>query len=106
ESWAVSDVDLRLDDNSVVIELSHRGGPLTCPECQNSCGKADTAPPRSWRHLDTMQFKTALRAAVPRCRCAQGVVRTVWVPGGGKHARCTLMFEACVMRVLQAAANV
>jgi len=106
ESWAVSDVDLQLDDNSVVIELSHRGGPLTCPECQGSCGKADTAPPRSWRHLDTMQFKTEIRAAVPRCRCAQCGVKTVAVPWAGKHSRFTLMFEAFGIRVLQAAANV
>ena len=106
ESWTVSDVDLQLEDNSVVIELAHRGGPLTCPECQISCGKADTAPARSWRHLDTMQFKTEIRAAVPRCRCAQCGVKTVAVPWAGKHSRFTLMFEAFGIRVLQAAANV
>ncbi len=106
ESWTVSDVDLQLKDNSVVIELAHRGGPLTCPECQSSCGKADTAPSRSWRHLDSMQFKTEIRAAVPRCRCAQCGVKTVAVPWAGKHSRFTLMFEAFGTHVLQAAANV
>ena len=53
-----------------------------------------------------MQFKTEIRAAVPRCRCAQCGVKTVAVPWAGKHSRFTLMFEAFGIRVLQAAANV
>ncbi|WP_146394390.1 transposase family protein [Allorhodopirellula solitaria] len=84
DSWTVFKADLQLEENSVVIELSHRGGPLTCPECHGSCGRADTAPPRTWRHLDTMQFTTKIKAAVPRCRCAQCGVKTVSVPWAGK----------------------
>lgn len=87
DSWKVDDVDLDLDGNQVVICLSHLGGPLTCPECEQSCSEADRAPERTWRHLDTMQFKTEIKAAIPRCRCQTCGVKTINVPWAGKHSR-------------------
>ncbi|WP_390630432.1 transposase family protein [Roseiconus lacunae] len=33
-------------------------GAACCPECSKQCARYDTAPERTWRHLDTMQFKT------------------------------------------------
>lgn len=106
DSWTVDDVDLDLGASQVRIQLSHAGGPLSCPECGNVCSRADTAPRRTWRHLDTMQFKTEIQAAVPRCRCETCGVKTIAVPWAGKHSRFTLMFEAFAIRVLQSAANV
>lgn len=106
DSWTVTNVDLDMAANQVVIRLQHRGGSLTCPECQATCSRADTAPERTWRHLDTMQFRTEIKAAVPRCRCSKCGVKTVSVPWAGKHSRFTLMFEAFGIRVLQACANV
>jgi transposase len=106
DSWTVADVDLDLDGNQVVIRLSHAGGRLTCPECEQTCSQADRAPERTWRHLDTMQFRTEIKAAVPRCRCKTCGVKTISVPWSGKHSRFTLMFEALAIRVLQACANV
>lgn len=105
-SWNVDDVDLDLAGNQVVIRLSHAGGTLICPECNATCSKADTAPERTWRHLDTMQFKTEIKAAIPRCRCRKCGVKTIAVPWAGKHSRFTLMFEALAIKVLQACANV
>lgn len=105
-SWSVDDVDLDLPGNQVVIRLSHAGGPVCCPECKKDCSRHDTAPERTWRHLDTMQFKTEIRAAVPRSRCENCGVKTIAVPWAGKHSRFTLMFEAVAIKVLQAAANV
>jgi transposase len=106
DSWQVRDVDLDLPGNQVTISLSHAGGELTCPDCGEPAPKADTAPERTWRHLDTMQFATEIRAAIPRCKCAKCGVRTIAVPWGTKHSRFTLMFEAFAIRVLQASANV
>jgi transposase len=106
ESWNVDDVELDLQSSQVVIKLSHAGGPLVCPECKQACSRADTAPERTWRHLDTMQFKTEIRAAIPRSRCKQCGVKTIAVPWAGKHSRFTLMFEAMAIKVLQACANV
>ena len=105
-SWKVDDVDLDLRGNQVVIRLSHVGGSVCCPDCEKECPRHDTAPERIWRHLDTMQFKTEIRAAVPRSKCKSCGVKTIAVPWAGKHSRFTLMFEAVAIKVLQAAANV
>ena len=105
-AWDVQDVNLDLEANRVEIRLEHCGGQLCCPECQASCPKADTAPPRCWRHLDTMQFETVIEAAIPRSKCSQCGVKTVAVPWAGKHSRFTLMFEAFAIQVLQSASNV
>src|SRR6056297_771271 len=106
DSWNVDEVDLDLTGTQVVIHLSFAGSELSCPECGEACPRADTAPQRTWRHLDTMQFTTEIRAAVPRCRCEKCGVKTIRVPWAGKHSRFTLMFEAFAIRVLEAAANV
>ena len=105
-AWDVHEVDLDLEGKCVVIGLQHAGGRLCCPECQASCSRADTAPEREWRHLDTMQFETIIRAAIPRSRCSKCGVKTVAVPWAGKHSRFTLMFEAFAIQVLEAASSV
>jgi transposase len=106
DSWQVDEVDLDLVGNQVVIRLSHTGGLLACPDCGNNCSQADCGPERTWRHLDTMQFKTELKARIPRSRCEDCGVKTIAVSWSGKHSRFTLMFEAFAIRVLQACANV
>jgi transposase len=106
DSWEASEVALDLEGQRVKIQLTHRGGPVNCPECQGACSIADHAPERTWRHLDTMQFETVLRAATPRANCPHCGVKTIAVPWAGKHSRFTLLFEAFAVRVLQAANNV
>ena len=106
DAWQVDSVDLRLEEMMVCIHLEHRGKGLVCPECGEVCPQADLAPERTWRHLDTMQFTTELRARVPRAKCAKCGVKTVEVPWAGKHSRFTLMFEAFAVQVLQACSNI
>ena len=104
--WEVERVDLQMAAKQVRIDLRHvRGGPLSCPQCQNACAMFDHAPEREWRHLDTMQFETVLRARVPRCQCADCGVKTIAVPWAGKHSPFTWMFEAFAIVVLQSAGS-
>lgn len=105
-SWEVADIVLSLEDQRVEIHLEHRGDRVACPECGASCPIADHAPLRPWRHLDTMQFETILRARVPRAKCKKCGVKTTAVPWAGKHSRFTLMFEAFAIRVIEACSNV
>ena len=82
DSWRVDAVDLRLEERRVEIGLSHHVPGVSCPECGQSCGLADHAEERRWRHLDTMQFATELVArrqlrissttSFPRCPCGSG----------------------------------
>jgi transposase len=102
DSWRVDAVDLRLDERRVEIRLAHFGSGVSCPECGQSCGLADHAEERRWRHLDTMQFTTELVDRLPRCGCPDHGVKKIaplWV---GKHSRFTLFFEACAIEILQA----
>lgn len=105
-AWEVSEVSLSLEEHRVEILVTHKGGPVACPQCDAGCSIADHAPERTWRHLDTMQFETLLRARVPRANCTGCGVKTTAVPWAGKHSRFTLMFEAFAIRVLEACGNV
>jgi len=60
----------------------------------------------SWRHLDTIQVKTTLKARVPRCDCLMCGVETISLPWAQINSWFTLMFEAFANRVLQACSNV
>jgi transposase len=85
----------------VRIRLRNTGSSaVICPGCQNRCSIFDHAPERKWRHLDTIQFETELRARVPRCQCARCGVKTIEVPWAGKHSPFTWMFEAFGVAVL------
>jgi len=65
--WEVKNVELRLAEKQVEIELGWRwGAAAECPECRRECSIHDCAPERTWRHLDTMQFITLIRARTPR----------------------------------------
>ena len=97
---------VRHDKRRVKIRLAHVGSGVSCPECGQSCGLADHAEERRWRHLDTMQFTTELVARLPRCRCPDHGVKTIVPPWAGKHCRFTLFFEAFAIEVLQACRTV
>lgn len=59
-------MNLELEAKRVTIRLDFIGKRVVCPGCGEACSKADHAPERTWRHLDTMQFETVLAARVPR----------------------------------------
>lgn len=100
-------MDLKLQEKKVEIELAWQwGAPARCPECQGECSIHDCAPERTWRHLDTMQFTTLIRARTPRSNCPQHGVKTMEVPWAQPHGRFTLLFERFAVEVLLASANV
>jgi len=60
---------------------------------------------REWRHLDTCQYQTFLRARVPRIRRPDGTTTEVEVPWAERFSRVTKMMEARVIETLQMASN-
>jgi transposase len=105
--WVVTEVELLIEEKRVEIWLGHRKGiEVICPGCDQKCGVHDEAPEREWRHLDTMQFETLLRARIPRSNCPKCGVKTIAVPWAGKHSRFTLLFEAFAIDVLKASASI
>ena len=48
---------------------------------------------RRWRHLDTMQFETIIKARVPRVKHPDGRTEMVSVPWADARSRFTLLLE-------------
>jgi transposase len=105
--WEVKAVELKLADKQVDIELGWQwGAAAKCSECGRECSIHDSAPERTWRHLDTMQFETLIRARVPRSDCPAHGVKTMKVPWAAPQGRFTLLFERFAVDVLLACASV
>jgi transposase len=107
EPWKVQSVELNISKGKVDIELEHREGiKWPCPECGNELAIYDHAEERTWRHLDTCQFKTYVHARIPRVDCDEHGVRRVKVPWAEKGSRFTLLMERLVIDVLTETATV
>jgi transposase len=101
--WAVRQVALRADLQEVEVFIEHDGStPLVCPECAREGSRHD-ARRRSWRHLDTCQYRTTVTAEVPRVRCPEHGVHQVRVPWAEPGARFTALFESLAIDWLREA---
>ena len=105
--WEVKNVELKLVEKKVELELSWQwGAAAKCPECGRECSIHDCAPERTWRHLDTMQFTTLIRARTPRADCPEHGVKTMQVPWAAPQGRFTLLFERFAVEVLRASGSI
>jgi transposase len=105
--WYVSDVKLDMEAQQVDVYVEHpEATKFCCPDCSQALSCYDHASPRTWRHLDTMQFKTLLHAAVPRVECPEHGVKQVKVPWAEPRSRFTLLFERLAIDVLLSTQNV
>ena len=105
--WEVKTVELKLQEKKVEIELGWQR--VVPPNARNAGGERsihDSAPERTWRHLDTMQFTTLIRARTPRAECPEHGVKTMTVPWAVPQGRFTLLFERFAVDVLLACASV
>lgn len=101
--WVVRQVDLRADLEEVEVFIEHDGSALlACPQCGLEGSRHD-ARRRSWRHLDTCQYRTTVTAEVPRVRCPEHGVHQVLVPWAEPGARFTALFESLAIDWLREA---
>ena len=103
--WKVANVDLQIEASRVVIQVEHNGTQEPCIECAKNCNIKDHAAVRQWRHLDTMNFETVIKARTPRTNCVEYGVKTVAVPWAEKsflrgHNYITLLNDLDGGRVL------
>ncbi len=105
EYWQVKSVkaDYRLSDVNILIEFT--GKQAECPNTKDLCKIYDHAPLRTWRHLDTMQYKTYISCRLPRINNKKGKVVTIVPPWADKHERHTYLFEHAVIDLLLATKN-
>lgn len=100
--WQVSKVTVDEASRELLLDLSlTTSAKVACPECGRACAIYDHGRRREWRHLDTMQLKTVLRARLPRAKCPQHGPQTVRVPWADPMTRFTLAFEAHAIDVLE-----
>jgi transposase len=105
--WQVEEVNLHLESKKVELLLVWSPGhKAQCPVCGQECGLYDLAPERTWRHLDTMQFETIIRARTPRVECPTDGVKTIQVPWPEPHGRFTRLFEKLAIDVLLCARSI
>jgi len=105
--WSVDRVELELDQNRITVHLRCEQGTVWGdPETGQDRAHIHGWVERSWRHLDTCQFETRIVAKVPRLKFKSGRVEEAAVPWAERYSRITLLMEAFVVRLLQAAANV
>ena len=105
--WSVVRVALDMAEERVDVWVEHeRGLQWPCAECAKPLPVRDHVEERSWRHLDTCQVKTFLRARVPRVDCPDHGILQVLVPWAEPKSRFTLMMERFAIDVLKSAANV
>ena len=101
--WKVTKVELALTDGRVDVWVEHpRGQKFACPDCQTMCPIHDHTPARTWRHLDTCQYRTLLHAGPPRVRCEEHGVRQVVLPWAEAKSQFTLLFERFAIDMLKA----
>jgi transposase len=99
--WGVARVDLDVKEQRVDVYAEHaKRKSWPCPTCAAPCGLHDHDEERTWRHLDSCQFKTLLHARVPRVRCDEHGVLQVGVPWAEPGGRFTALFERWAIDVL------
>src|SRR5687768_1104327 len=97
DPWEVRDVTLAVAGVEVRVTVAAKSGAsLVCPECGKACPGYDTRQ-RSWRHLDTCQFKTILVADVACVNCAAHGVKQIQVPWAEPGSAFTALMEAVVI---------
>ena len=99
--WTVARVDLDVKEQRVDVYAEHgKRRTWPCPKCEAACGLHDHDEERTWRHLDSCQFKTVLHARIPRVRCDEHGVLQVRVPWADPGGRFTALFERWAIEVL------
>jgi len=97
QPWSVEQVRLNKDSNSVEVFISCDSDiQLACPKCHTQSPRYDLRK-RSWRHLDTCQYSTLVRATIPRIECDRHGVIQIDTPWAEQNSRFTGMFECLVI---------
>jgi transposase len=93
DNWKVSLIELDDKTEEVSVFISYCKSKAIDPETQEDCSLYDHREERSWRHLDTMQYKTFIRCNIPRVKNGLGKVNTIAVPWADKLDRYTYLLE-------------
>ena len=101
--WLVKKVDLSLADQTVVVEVVLKKGQVwSNPTDETKRAHVNGWSERQWRHLDTCQFETVIKARIPQLKYSDGTVEELTVPWAGRYSRVTTMMAGFVIKLLEA----
>lgn len=99
--WKTTSVELHDSSEEILVTVSYdRGNPPLCPICRGN-GRLYDSRRRTWRHLDTCQYKTIIQADVPRVACSEHGIHTLQVPWADSSSHYTMLFESRVLALAQ-----
>jgi transposase len=93
--WRIGHIEKDDTARTVTVEIRYRKNMrLYCPLCQKRATGIHDHHERTWRHKDLGDYKTILRASVPRVKCKScNSVNLVAVPWADKMMRITEPFQ-------------
>jgi transposase len=101
--WSVKSVDLSLTEQRVVVEvILKRGQVWSDPTDKTKRAHINGWHEREWRHLDTCQFETVIKARVPQLKYSDGTVEELSIPWAERYSRVTTLMAGFVIQLLQA----
>ena len=104
--WSVKRVELSMADQRVTVEVVLKAGQVWVdPTNESARAHIHGWHEREWRHLDTCQFETVIKARVPQLKYSDGRVEELTVPWAERYSRVTTLMEAFVLALLQACPN-
>jgi transposase len=95
--WYVTDVELRVKQGDVTVMIAaHSTTKHACPRCGKACAGYDTRR-RTFRHLDTCEYKTIIIVDVPRVKCLEHGVLQIDVPWAAPDSGFTVQMECAII---------
>ncbi|HOI87019.1 hypothetical protein SDC9_21808 [bioreactor metagenome] len=93
ENWTVRSIEIDDFNQEVNVYIDYNKSKAKDPETDEECSLYDHREERSWRHLDTMQYKTFIKCSIPRVKNRHGNVNTITVPWADKLNRYSYLLE-------------
>lgn len=103
--WRIDRISVDDVGHSVDVYLIYTKSTGRDPSSGEERPLYDLRPERSWRHLDTLQYKTYLHARLPRVVSSSGTPITIDIPWSEASSRHTWFFEHLAIEVLLATKN-
>jgi transposase len=100
--WSVNKVELSLEERRVVVEVILKKQVWADPTDATKRAHINGWSERQWRHLDTCQFETVIKARVPQLKYSDGTVEELSVPWAERYSRVTTMMAGFVIQLLKA----
>lgn len=98
--WFVSNLDFDTEGKTLKIEINFKKGARFNYETETELAVHDSSS-REWQHLNFFQYKTLIKARVPRVKTSEGKVKTVEVPWSRPQSGFTLLMEAYLLLLCQ-----